>query len=208
MIKLFWCPRTRASRAVWLLEETGLDYEVVPVDVRDPASKAAHPAFVAASPMGKVPALEDGPVAMADSAAIGLYIADRYPETRLAPSIDDPARGRYLYWMTFVPGALEPAIGEKFSGTQPNRVSHGWGDFDSMIQTLEDGLEPGPWLLGERFTAADVLVGSGVCFLRLIGVLPDSAVLHDYADRCEVRPAYQKAQSLEQTPEASAAGSA
>ena len=204
MIKLFWSPRTRASRVVWLLEESGLEYEIVPVDIRDPAARAENAGFVAASPMGKVPAIEDGPIAMADSAAIGLYIADRYPETRLAPPIDDPTRGRYLYWMTFVPGALEPAIGEKFSGTQPNRASHGWGDFDFMIRTLEDGLKPGPWLLGEQFTAADVLVGSGTCFLRQIGILPDSAVLNDYADRCAARPGYQKAQSLEPTPDATA----
>lgn len=197
MIKLFWCARSRASRAVWLLEESGLPYEIVPVDIRDPAAKAANPAFLRASPMGKVPALEDGPVAMADSAAIALYLADRYPRTGLAPAVGDPARGRYLWWMVFAPGVIEPAMGEKVSGAEPNHMSHGWGSYDAMIRTLEQGLEPGPWLLGETFSAADVLVGSSVAFMRMFDMLPDSPVLNAYADRCMARPAWQAGQQKE-----------
>ena len=197
MIKLFWCPRTRASRAVWLMEESGLPYEIVAVDVRDPVAKAANPAFMAASPLGKVPAIEDGPVAMADSAAIGLYLADRYPQTGLAPAIDDPVRGRYLFWMTYTPGVIEPAMAEKLYKIQPNHVAHGWGDFDSMVKTMADGVAEGPWLLGDRFTAADVMVGSSACYMRQFGMLPDNPVLAAYADRCEARPAYRRAQAKE-----------
>ncbi len=198
MITLFWCPHTRASRIAWLFEESGLPYEIAQVAIGDDAARAGNPpAFAAASPMGKVPAIQDGPVALADSAAIGLYIADRYPQTGLAPAIDAPERGRYLYWMTFTPGVMEPAMGEKFSGAEPNHVSHGWGSFDSMIHTLEGGLAPGPWLLGERFSAADVLVGSTACYMRLFNLLPDIPALQAYADRCAARPAYQRAQALE-----------
>jgi glutathione S-transferase len=197
VIKLFWCPNTRAARAVWLLEESGLPYEFAPVDVRDPAAKAACPGFLAASPMGKVPAIADGPVQMADSAAIAIWLADRYPETRLAPAIDDPARGRYLFWMTFSPGVIEPAMAEKFYNIKPNHLAHGWGDFDSMLRTMADGVGEGPWLLGDRFTAADIMVGSAAAYMRAINMLPDHPVLQAYADRCVARPAYQRAQPKE-----------
>jgi glutathione S-transferase len=197
-MKLFWCPRTRASRAVWLLEELGLPYERVTIDVRDPEARA-EPSFRAASPMGKVPALEDGDVRLADSAAIALYVADRYGGGVLAPAVDEPDRGRFLFWMFYAPGVMEPAMAEKMGGWPTSRGSHGWGDFDSMIEALEAGLEPGPWLLGERFTAADILVGSTAVFMRMFGLLPDSACINAYADRCLERPAYQKALAMDET---------
>ena len=134
-----------------------------------------------------------GVVRVADSAAIALYLADRYPSAGLAPPVDDAARGDYLYWMTFTPGVIEPAMSEKFNDWQVSRATSGWGDFPTMIEVLERGLQPGPWLLGERFSAADVLVGSSVYFMKVFGVLPDSAILHEYCDRCLARPAYQKA---------------
>lgn len=196
MIKLYWCPRTRASRAVWLLEEAGVDYETVFVDIRDPESRA-DPDFLAASPMAKVPALRDGDVALADSAALSLYIADRYPEAGLAPAAHDRKRGPFLYWMFFAPGVMEPAMAEKVSGWEPNRGAHGWGDFDTMIRTLEDGLEQGPWLLGERFSVADVMVGSTAAFMRMFNILPESEAIGAYVDRCLARPAYVKAMAME-----------
>lgn len=192
MITLYWCPNTRASRIMWLMEESGLDYETKHIDIRD-AEARKDPGFLAASPMGKVPAIADGAVTVADSAAIGLYIADRYPETGLAPAADDPARGRYLFWMTYTPGSIEPAMAEKFNGTEPNRASSGWGDFGLMIETLEKGLGDGPWLLGETFSAADVLVGSSVYFMKQFDMLTGNAALDAYAERCLARPAYQKA---------------
>ena len=195
-MKLFWCPRTRAVRAVWLLEEAGLDYERVPIDVRDPASREIE-GFMAASPMGKVPALQDGAVALAESAAIALYVADRYPQTRLAPAVDHPDRGRFLYWMFFTPAVIEPAMVEKFGGHESNRGQHGWGDFDAMIDVFERGLEQGPWIMGAQFCAADILVGSTAVFMRRFEVLPDSKILHEYADRCLERPAYQRALELD-----------
>jgi glutathione S-transferase len=196
MITLFWCPRTRASRILWLLEELNEPFDVRMIDIRNAEAKQV-PDFMAASPMGKVPAImdtADGQVVhMADSAAIGLYLADRYPAAGLAPAIDDARRGAYLYWMTFTPGVIEPAMSEKFNNWKVSRATSGWGDFGSMIEVLERGLAPGPWLLGEHFSAADVLVGSSVYFMKIFNILPDSRVLSDYADRCMARPAYQKA---------------
>ena len=113
MITLFWCPQTRASRVLWLLGEMDELFDVRLIDIRNPEAKQ-DPDFLASSPMGKVPAIMDttpnGVVRMADSAAIALYLADRYPASGLAPAIDDPARGDYLYWMTYTPGAIEPAM--------------------------------------------------------------------------------------------------
>lgn len=195
-MKLYWCPRTRASRAVWALEEAGVPYERVHIDIADPAARS-NAEFLRASPMGKVPALADGETRLADSAAITLYVADRYAAGQLAPAVDAPERGRFLYWMFYGPGVMEPAMSEKAGGWTPNRSRNGWGDFDTMIRTLEQGLGEGPWLLGEAFTAADVVVGSTVAFMRMFGMLPDSAPLNAYADRCVARAAYQKAMALD-----------
>lgn len=181
---------------MWLLEELGQPFEITEINIRDSEARS-DPAFRAASPMGKVPAISDGEVNLAESAAIGIYLADRYPQAGLAPAVDQPDRGRYLYWMIYTPAVIEPAMAEKFNGWKPNPSQFGWGSFDLMIQTLEQGLQPGPWLLGDHFSAADVLVGSSMNFMRLFGILPDSRVLSDYVDRCLARPAYARALSLE-----------
>ena len=195
-MKLFWHPQTRAARIVWLLEEAGVDYERVLIDIRDPQAPR-DPQFAAASPMGKVPALVDGDVRMADSAAIGIYVADRYPDSGLAPGVEDSQRGAYLYWMLYTPGVMEPAMMEKFAGLTPNRFSAGWGDFDAMVETLAKGLEAGPWILGERFSAADVMLGSSVHFMHTFTMLPDVAVLEEYRQRCTARPAFQRSMELD-----------
>jgi glutathione S-transferase len=198
MITLYWSPKTRAGRALWLLEELGEPFEIHQIDLYDQASRA-DPGFKAASPMGKVPAITDGNVAMADSAAIGIYLADRYPAAGLAPAIDDPLRGRYLYWMVYTPGVIEPAMMEQFAGLEVNVSRSGWGSFDLMISTLSDGLGDSPWLLGSRFSAADVMVGSSVDFIRQIGMLPEGeTALSAYADRCLARPAYARALAREE----------
>jgi len=195
-MKLFWSSQTRASRAVWLLEEADVDYEIVPIDIRSPDRKDSAE-FRAASPMGKVPALVDGDVSMSESAAIALYVADRYCAGTLAPAVDDPARGKFLYWIMYTPAVVEPAMAEKFNKIQPNRGRSGWGDFDLMIETLETALQNDTWLLGDTFTAADVMVGSSVVFMRMFDMLTDSEVLNAYADRCLARPGYKKALALE-----------
>lgn len=192
-MELYWCPKTRSARAIWMLDELGVDYDRTLIDIRDPAAKQ-HAGFLEASPMGKVPALRDGEALVADSAAICLYLADRYAAGEMAPAVDDPARGRFLYWMFFGPGVMEPCMAERFGTAQSNRLSHGWGDFDAMVETLEAGLAgDGPWLMGERFTAADVVVGSTAAFLYLFGIGPESKPIADYVARCEARPAYARA---------------
>ena len=196
-MKLYWSTKSRASRAVWMLEEAGVDYEIEVVDIRA-ENRDDDRAFRLASPMGKVPALEDGDVRLAESAAICIYVADRYAPGRLAPAIDVAARGPYLFWTMYTPAVVEPALAEKFSGTETNPRSHAWGDFDLMLDALEKGIGDKPWVLGEEFTAADVMLGSSVIFMQLFGVLPAVPRLAAYADRCMARPAYRKAAALDE----------
>lgn len=191
-MKVYWAPQTRSSRAIWMLEELGIDYDMEQVDIRS-ADRNDSSEFLKASPMGKVPAISDGDTAMSESAAICIYLADRYAARDLAPAIDDPLRGQYLYWAMYTPAVVEPAMAEKFSNVEPNRVSNGWGDFDSMIETFDKALEGKDWILGDRFTAADVILGSSAVFMRMFDMLPATRNIGAYADRCLARPAFQKA---------------
>jgi glutathione S-transferase len=195
-MKLFWAPQTRSSRVVWMLEEAGVDYDIEVVDIRDPGRQDSAE-FRAASPMRKVPALKDDNVQMSESAAICLYIADRYCSGTLAPAIDDPLRGKFLYWLMYTPAVVEPTMSEKINKIQPNRGRNGWGDFDSMITTLSDGLGRGPWILGEQFSAADVMLGSSVHFLQLFDMLGNAPALSEYVARCRQRPAFKASQAKE-----------
>ena len=190
-MKLFWAPQTRAQRGIWILEEAGVDYDMERVELGSEESRAT-PRFLEASPMGKVPALVDGDIAMAESAAICLYVADRYAMGTLAPSLDDSRRGKYLYWTVYTPAVIEPAMSEKFNKVEPNRHRSGWGDFDLMIETWDDALDDREWILGDQFTAADVMLGSSAIFLRMFEMLPQTRNLAAYADRCMARPAYER----------------
>jgi glutathione S-transferase len=192
-MKVFWSPQTRSTRALWILEEAGIDYEMELVDIRAEKRKDSDE-FLAASPMGKVPAIVDGDAAMSESAAICLYVADRYGAGTLAPKVDDPIRGKYLYWAMYTPAVVEPAMAEKFSDVEPNPGRNGWGNFDEMIRVFDEGLAGKEWILGEQFTAADVMLGSSAVFLRMFDMLPASRNIGAYADRCMARPAFQRSQ--------------
>ena len=191
-MKLYWAPQTRSTRAFWMLEEAGIEYQTERVDIRA-ENRNDSEEFRAASPMGKVPAIVDGDVSMAESAAICLYIADRYCAGSLAPAIDDPLRGKFLYWTLYTPAVIEPGMSEKFNNIEGNPGRNGWGDFDSMIQIFNDGLEGRQWILGDSFTAADVMLGSSAIVMRMFDMLPTTRNLGEYADRCLARPRYAMA---------------
>jgi glutathione S-transferase len=198
-MKLYWAPQTRSPRAFWMLEEAGVEYESELIDIRA-EDRVDSEAFRAASPMGKVPAIADGQVKMSESAAICLYIADRYCSGKLAPALDDPRRGKFLYWLMYTPAVVEPAMSEKFNKVESNRGRNGWGDFDAMIQTFDDALGANEWILGDEFSAADVMLGSSAVVLRMFGMLPSTNNLDAYADRCLARPAYEAALVKSQEP--------
>lgn len=194
-MKVFWCPQTRSTRVLWLLDESGLAYEPILIDIRD-HTKPRDSEFSHASPLGKVPAIVDGEVKMWDSSAIGLYIADKGEPGKLAPPIGDPKRAAYYYWMVFTPGMIEPAMSEKASGLEPNPMQRGYGSFDLMIDLLEKGVGNSDWLLGDQFSAADVMVGATAHFLKQFGMLPENKTIEAYIDRCHARPAFQKALAM------------
>jgi glutathione S-transferase len=197
-MKLYWCKNTRAFRIAWLLEESGLNYDRVVLDLRNESSKN-DPAFRAVSPMGKVPALEDGPARICDSGAICIYIADQYPETRLGPPVGHADRGRFLQWVTFTNSVIEPAMLEKVAKLESKPTSYGWGSFDLMLSTLREGLAKGEWLLGQSFSAADVLVGTAAYFLKQFSLIGDDPVIGSYIARCTSRPAWQRAKAFDST---------
>jgi glutathione S-transferase len=174
------------------MEETGQPYERVLTDISTGAQKTLE--FLSVNPMGKVPALQDGEATLAEAAAICAYVAERYPEAKLAPPLGDPRRAKYLYWLFFAPGCIEPAMVQIATKLEMNSVAAGWGDAQRVLDVLEAALEKGPWLLGDTFSAADIAVGSGLNFaVRLFKMVPSRPAYDRYIDRCMARPAFQRA---------------
>jgi glutathione S-transferase len=195
MMQLYWSPRSRSLTALWLMEETGQPYERVLVDISTGAQKRLE--YLAVNPMGKVPALKDGEATLAETAAICAYVAERYPEAGLAPPIGDPLRARYLYWLFFGPGCVEPAMVQIATKLELNPVAAGWGDAQRVFDVLDVALEKGPWILGENFSAADIVIGAALNFsVRRFKMVPSRPSFDDYIARCIARPAFQVAEKL------------
>jgi glutathione S-transferase len=147
--------------------------------------------------MGKVPALRDGDATLAEAAAICAYVAERYPEAKLAPPVGDPLRAKYLYWLFFGPGCIEPAMVQVATKIEMNPVSAGWGDATRVFDVLDAALAKGPWILGDDFSAADIAIGSGLNFaVRLFKMVPSRPSFDAHIDRCAARPAFQRASAL------------
>jgi glutathione S-transferase len=192
MMKLYWSPRSRSFSALWLMEETGAPYERVLTDITTGAQKTLE--FLTVNPMGKVPALQDGEATMAEAAAICAYVAERYPDARLAPPLGDEHRAKYLYWLFFAPSCIEPAMVQLATKIEMNPMSAGWGDAQRVFDVLESALEEGPWILGKQFSAADIAIGASLNFaVRLFKMVPSRPAFDRYLDRCEARPAFQRA---------------
>jgi glutathione S-transferase len=195
MIKLYWSPRSRSFSAIWLLEESGLPYERVLTDITTGAQKA--PEYLAINPMGKVPGLQDGDAALGEAAAICAYIADRYPETNLAPAITDPLRARYLQWLFFSPSCIEPAIIQAYTKLEVPPSTAAWGSVAQTFDVLDAALQKGPWILGDKFSAADITIGSGLNFaVRMFKMLPSRPSFDAYLHRIVARPAFQRAEKI------------
>ena len=194
-MKLYWSPRSRSFTTLWLMEETGEPYERVLTDISTGANKT--PYYLAINPMGKVPALADGDAVMAESAAICTYVADRYPQAKLAPPIGDPRRAKYLQWMFFAPSCIEPAILQAYLKLEIPAVSAAWGSTTQTFDVLDQALEKGPWLLGDDFSAADVAIGAGINYaIRMFKMVPTRPNFDRYLDACAARPAFQTAAKL------------
>jgi glutathione S-transferase len=195
MMKLYWSPRSRSFTTLWLMEETGEPYERVLTDISTGANKT--PEYLAINPMGKVPALADGDIAMAESAAICAYVTDRYPQAKLAPPVGDPRRAKYLQWLFFAPSCIEPAILQAYLKLEIPAVSAAWGSTTKTFDVLDQALSKGPWLLGDDFSAADIAIGAGMNYaIRMFKMVPTRPNFDRYLDACAARPAFQTAQKL------------
>lgn len=192
-ITLYHHPWSRAANAVWMLEEVGIDYRLEFVDIMKGAQKG--PELLALNPMGKLPVLVDGETVVTEGAAIALYLADRYAPGRLAPALDDPARGTYLRWSFFAPSVIEPGTLAKANGWQQKASQVGWGEYDAMIRAMESAVAKGPFLLGERFTMADVVFGGTLRYMMMTKSIEPSAAFSAYAERLAARPAAQRAEA-------------
>lgn len=189
MLTLFHAPRSRSSRLVWLIEELGAEVDIHYCDiVRGDGSGARDPNNP--HPDGKVPALLHDGVLISESGAVAVYLAGLHPEAGLGFPQGSPERGRLLTWMFWASGELEPALWGKISGATGSDPM-ALGRYEQATNRLIEALWEGPWLMGEQFTIADVIVGSAVGWARQY--LPDSPVFDRYVERLNARPAKQRA---------------
>jgi len=204
-ITLYHAPNTRSSIALTLLEELGVPYDLELVDLK--AGEQQEPAYLAINPMGKVPTIKHGDSIITEQVAIFLYLADLFPEADLAPALGSPLRGPYLRWMVFYAACFEPAIGDRALDRPAGPSGQmGYGDFDRVMKTISLQLEAGPYLLGDPFTAADVLWGNGLTWTRIFGLLPEDPVFDAYIERHQARPAVARAQAIDADLEAGMQG--
>jgi glutathione S-transferase len=192
---LYYAPQSRAFTALWFLEELGRPYRLEPIELRKGEQK--RPAFLKINPMGKVPAVRDGDVAVAESGATIAFLADRYASGELAPRPDEPARADYLRWLFFAAGVIEPAFGQKFFNLELPAQQVGWGSFEQMQGVVTEALAAREWLAAGRFTAADLYLGSSLYFGVAFGILPKDGPIGDYVNRLTARPAFERANALE-----------
>jgi len=192
MITLYHAPRSRSSRFIWLLEELDVPYEIKVVSIRRGDGSGARDPHNP-HPHGKVPAITHGGTQVFESSAIALYLTDAFPATGLGPRIGDLKRGAYLTWLAYYSGVLEPAFVSKVMKVEVPAGTAGWVGSDEATAHVGTALATGAYLLGERFTAVDVIYGSTFAFFLGGPMLPESQPLRDYVKRCTARPAYQRA---------------
>ena len=193
-VTLYHSPNTRSTGVLSLLEELGADYDLQVLDMK--AGEQRRAAYLAVNPMGKVPTLRHGDALVTEQVAVFLYLADLYAEAGLAPPIGDPLRGPYLRWMVYYGSCFEPALVDRAMKRDPAPSSTSpYGDYETMLATLTGQLAPGPWMLGERLSAADVLWGTALRWTTMFKLVPESPLFADYIARVAARPAAVRARA-------------
>jgi glutathione S-transferase len=199
-ITLFHAPHSRSGAVRILLEELGAPYALQVVNLK--ANETRSPAYLARNPMGKVPALlveQDGSeFLVTEQTAVMTYLADLHQDAGLAPALDDPLRGPYLRWMAFHGACFEPAVIDLALKREPAPLSMSpYGDYDTMLATLTAQLRAGPWLLGERFSAADILWGYALGWTTAFKLVPELPEVVGYVARLNARAATQRVAALD-----------
>lgn len=191
-VTFFHAPHSRSGITRALFEELGVGCDMVTLNLKAGEQRSAE--YLAINPMGKVPAIRHEGVLITEQPAILMYLADLYPEKGLAPAIDDPLRGAYLRWMVFYGSCFEPAISDRLQKHEPlPQIACAYGDYASVMRVIVAQLAVGSWLLGERFTAADVLWGGALNYGLMTELVPDWPVFREYVERVQSRPAIRRA---------------
>jgi glutathione S-transferase len=201
MIKLYYAPRTRSTRPRWLLEELGVPYELIRVDL----AKAEHkkPEYLAIHPHGVVPALDDDGKVIIESLAICLYVADKFPEKAFAPAVGTPERGEYYQWMFYGAATIEPELVRYFvnaiagdeDSRDPDEAAAARSKFDEIARVLKRALDGKEFIVANKISCADIALGSMLAWGRSMQLLKEHPVLEAYVKRLTERPAFRKAQT-------------
>jgi glutathione S-transferase len=194
-LALYHAAPSRSSVVLWMLEEVGQPYDVKVIKLSE--GDNLKPDYLAINPMGKVPVLKHRGTVITEVAAICTYLADEFPQAKLCVPIGTPQRGVYLKWLFFGPGCLEPAVIDRAAPRKEpaRRGMLGYGDFDTTMNVVAKAVEKGPWLMGEQFTAADVVIGANVRWGMMFKMLPERKEFLDYAARIAARPAARRAEA-------------
>jgi glutathione S-transferase len=194
-LTLYHASPSRSSVVLWMLEELGQPYDLKLLSLK--AGDNRKPEFLAINPMGKVPTIKHGDTVITESAAICAYLADEFPQAKLNIPVGDPQRGVYLKWLFFGPSCIEPAIMDRaFPRKEEAPLSaRGHGDFNTVMDVVAAAVAKGPYIMGERFTAADVVIGSGLRWGMLFKLIPERPEFTAYTARLAKRPAAQRAEA-------------
>ena len=193
-LTLYHAAPSRSSIVHWMLEELGQPYDIHLVSFKK--GENLKPDYLAVNPMGKVPALKLGDTIVTEAAAICTYLADEFPQAKLNVPVGDPRRGVYLKWLFFGPSCVEPAImdGAFPRKEPPPRGAVGYGSLETVLDVLTTATAAAkPYLLGEQFTAADVVIGSGLRWGTMFKLIPERPEFKAYVGRLAERPALKRA---------------
>lgn len=196
-VTFYHSPNSRSAGVLVLLEELNADYDTFVLNLK--AGEQRQAAYLAINPMGKVPAIRHGNAVVTEQAAVYQYLAELYPEAGLAPQIGSPLRGPFLRWLAFYGASFEFAVvdrAQKHAPAPPSTCPY--GDFDTMFKTVTDQLARGPYILGEQFSAADVLWANALHWTTMFQLVPQTPVLQAYIERVTSRPAAARAAAKDQ----------
>lgn len=194
-LTLYHASPSRSSVVLWMLEELGQPYDIKLLKLSE--GDNLKPGYLAVNPMGKVPALDHRGTVITEGSAICAYLADEFPQAKLNIPVGTPRRGVYLKWLFFGPGCIEPAMIDRAAPRkeEARRAMLGYGTFDTTMDVVAKAVEKGPWLMGDEFTAADVVIGANIRYGMMFKLVPERPEFTAYAARIAARPAAQRAEA-------------